>query len=40
MTYVFCNGIINDLFNEYVSYFVNFIVKLKILVNVKEFEFL
>jgi hypothetical protein len=37
---VFCNEIKNGLFNWYVSYFVNFIVKLKILVNVKKFEFL
>ena len=37
---MFCNEINNALFNEYVLYFVNFIVELKILVNVEEFRFL
>jgi len=37
---VFYNEINNDLFNEYVLYFINFIIKLKISVNLKEFEFL
>jgi hypothetical protein len=36
--YVFYNEINNDLFNGYVSHLINFIVKLKILVNLKEFE--
>ena len=40
VTYMFYNEINNDLFNGYISYFVNFIVKLKILVNLKKFEFL
>jgi hypothetical protein len=38
--WMFCNEINNDLFNCYVSYFVNFIVKLKFSVNVEEFKFL
>jgi len=38
--WMFCNEINNDLFNGYVSYFVNFIVKLKFSVNVEEFNFL
>jgi hypothetical protein len=37
---MFYNEINNDLFNRYVSHFVNFIVKLKISVNLEEFEFL
>jgi hypothetical protein len=40
MTWVFCNEINNDLSNGYVSYFVNFIVKLKISVNMEEFDFM
>jgi len=40
MTWVFCNETNNDLSNWHVSYFVNFIVKLKILVNVEEFDFM
>ena len=36
--YVFYNEINNDLFNGYVSHLINFIVKLKILVNLEEFE--
>jgi hypothetical protein len=40
VTYVIYNKINNGLFNGYVSYFVNFIIKLKISVNLKEFEFL
>ena len=40
VTWMFCNDINNDLFNGYVSYFINFIVKLKFLVNVEEFKFL
>ena len=34
------NEINNGLSNGYVSYFINFIIKLKISVNLKEFEFL
>jgi hypothetical protein len=34
------NEINNGLSNGYVLYFINFIIKLKILVNLKEFEFL
>ena len=30
----------NELFNEHISYFVNFTVKLKTLVNLEKFEFL
>jgi hypothetical protein len=37
---VYCNEINNGLFNECVSYFINFIVKLKVLVNMEEFDFL
>ena len=37
---VFYNEVNNVLFNGYVSYFVNFIVKLKIYVFLEEFEFL
>jgi hypothetical protein len=37
---VFYNEINSDLCNGYVSHFINFIVKLKISVNLKEFEFL
>jgi hypothetical protein len=37
---MFSNEINNNLFNRYVSYFVNFIVKLRISVNVEEFKFL
>jgi hypothetical protein len=40
VTYVFYNEINNRLFNGYISYFINFIVKLRILVNLKEFDFL
>ena len=40
MTWMFCNEINNGLFNRFISYIINFIVKLKILVNMKEFEFL
>ena len=40
VTYVIYNEINNGLFNGYVSYFVNFIIKLKISVNLKKFEFL
>jgi hypothetical protein len=39
VTYVFYNEINNGLFNGYISYCINFIVKLKILVNLKEFDF-
>jgi hypothetical protein len=34
------NEINNGLSNGYILYFINFIIKLKILVNLKEFEFL
>jgi hypothetical protein len=37
---VFYNEINNGLFTGHISYFVNFIVKLKILINLEEFEFL
>ena len=37
---VFYNEVNNVLFNGYVSYFINFIVKLKIYVFLEEFEFL
>jgi len=37
---VFFNEINSDLFNVYVSHFINFSVKLKISVNLEEFEFL
>jgi hypothetical protein len=37
---MFYNEINNGLSNGYVLYFINFIIKLKILVNLKEFEFL
>jgi len=37
---VFYSEINNDLCNGYVAHFVNFIVKLKISVNLKEFEVL
>jgi hypothetical protein len=37
---VIYNEINNGLSNGYVSYFINFIIKLKISVNLKEFEFL
>jgi len=40
VTYMIYNEINNGLFNGYVSYFVDFIIKLKISVNLKEFEFL
>jgi hypothetical protein len=36
----FFNKINNDLFNIYVLYFINFIVKLKILVNMEKLKFL
>jgi hypothetical protein len=35
-----CNEINSGLFNEYDSCYINFIVKLKISVNMEEFEFL
>jgi hypothetical protein len=37
---VFCDKINNDLFNEFVLYFVNFIVELNFSVNVEKFEFI
>jgi hypothetical protein len=37
---MFCNEINNVLFNRYVSYFINFIVKLKISINMEGFEIL
>jgi hypothetical protein len=37
---VFYNKINSDLCNGYVLHFINFIVKLKISVNLEEFEFL
>jgi len=37
---MFCNEINYNLFNRYVSYFINFIVKLRISVNVEKFKFL
>jgi len=37
---MFYNEINNGLFNRYISYFVNFIVILKVLVNLEEFNFL
>ena len=39
VTQVFYNEINNDLFNGYISNFVNLIVKLKISVNLEEFYF-
>jgi hypothetical protein len=33
VTWVFYNEIDNDLFNRYISYLINFIIKLKILIN-------
>jgi hypothetical protein len=39
VTYVFYNEINNELLNEYVSYFINFIVMLRIYVNLEEFDF-
>jgi hypothetical protein len=36
---MFYNERNNELFNGYVSYFINFIVKLKFLVNLEEFGF-
>jgi hypothetical protein len=40
VTYVFYNEINNDLFNGCVSHLINLIIKLKILVNLEEFDFL
>ena len=40
VTQMFCNEVNNGLFNGYVSYFVNFIVKLKIQINLEIFDFL
>jgi hypothetical protein len=40
VTYVFYNEINNKLLNEYISYFINFIVMLRIYVNLEEFDFL
>jgi hypothetical protein len=40
VTWVFYNEIDNDLFNRYISYLINFIIKLKILINWEEFDFL
>jgi hypothetical protein len=40
VTKMFYNEINNGLFNRYISYFVNFIVILKVLVNLEEFNFL
>jgi len=37
---MFYNEINNGLFNEYILYFFKFIIKLKISVDVEEFEFL
>jgi hypothetical protein len=37
---VFYNEINNDLFTRHILYFINFIVKLKILINLEEFKFL
>jgi hypothetical protein len=37
---VFCNETNNYLFNGYISYFINFIVELKILVDTEESIFL
>jgi hypothetical protein len=37
---VFYNEINNDLFNMYVSHVINFIIKLKILINLEEYDFL
>jgi hypothetical protein len=37
---MFCNEINDGLFNEYILYFVNFIIILKNSVDVEEFEFL
>ena len=39
VTQVFYNEINNDLFNGYISNFVNFIIKLKFSVNLEEFYF-
>jgi len=36
---MFYNEINNVLFNKHVLHFINFIVKLKILVNLEEFEY-
>ena len=40
VTWVFYNEIDNDLFNRYISYLINFIIKLKISINWEEFDFL
>jgi hypothetical protein len=40
VTKMFYNEINNGLFNRYISHFVNFIVILKVSVNLEEFNFL